>query len=149
MDADPGTDGAAGGIVASDPSSIALSTRGWLRLEGLAAFGAGLAIFHLSGGPWLLIVPMLLLPDVSMVGYVRSARVGAFVYNLVHNWGVGLAVLGLGAWMNEAGITIAGAVLVAHVGMDRVAGYGLKHPTSFHDTHLGRIGRTGRATPGR
>jgi hypothetical protein len=28
--------------------------------------------------------------------------------------------------------------------MDRLAGYGLKFPTSFHDTHLGRIGRRQR-----
>jgi hypothetical protein len=40
-----------------------------------------------------------------------------------------------------APIAIAGAVLVAHVGMDRAAGYGLKLSTSFRDTHLGRIGR--------
>ncbi|HET8568702.1 MAG TPA: DUF4260 family protein [Candidatus Limnocylindria bacterium] len=26
--------------------------------------------------------------------------------------------------------------------MDRLFGYGLKYPTSFSDTHLGRIGRT-------
>ncbi len=36
---------------------------------------------------------------------------------------------------------MAGAVLVAHVGMDRAAGYGLKLTTSFQDTHLGRIGK--------
>jgi len=43
--------------------------------------------------------------------------------------------------MSSVPFAIAGAVLVAHVGMDRAAGYGLKLSTSFHDTHLGRIGR--------
>ncbi len=38
-------------------------------------------------------------------------------------------------------MTLAGAILVAHVGMDRALGYGLKLPTSFQDTHLGRIGK--------
>jgi hypothetical protein len=33
-------------------------------------------------------------------------------------------------------------VLLAHVGMDRALGYGLKLPTDFRDTHLGRIGRS-------
>jgi hypothetical protein len=28
----------------------------------------------------------------------------------------------------------------AHFGLDRVLGYGRKHPTSFSDTDLGRIG---------
>jgi hypothetical protein len=32
-------------------------------------------------------------------------------------------------------------IFVAHSGMDRMAGYGLKLPSSFRDTHLGRIGR--------
>jgi hypothetical protein len=36
---------------------------------------------------------------------------------------------------------MAGAILVAHTGMDRLLGYGLKYPTSFQETHLGRIGR--------
>ena len=37
---------------------------------------------------------------------------------------------------------LAAAILIAHVGMDRAVGYGLKLPGSFHDTHLGRMGRT-------
>jgi hypothetical protein len=39
-------------------------------------------------------------------------------------------------------VSIAGTILVAHVGMDRAAGYGLKLPTAFQDTHLGRIGKS-------
>jgi hypothetical protein len=30
---------------------------------------------------------------------------------------------------------------VAHIGFDRMLGYGLKHASGFGDTHLGRIGR--------
>jgi hypothetical protein len=117
------------------------STRPWLRLEGVAAFAAGVAIFGATGGPWLLLIPLLLLPDLSMVGYLRDPRLGALMYNLVHNWAIGIVVLGLGVWSGQAGVTIAGAILIAHVGMDRAMGYGLKLPTSFHDTHLGRIGK--------
>ena len=35
-------------------------------------------------------------------------------------------------------LLFTGAILVAHVGMDRLAGYGLKHTTGFKDTHLQR-----------
>jgi Domain of unknown function (DUF4260) len=117
------------------------STRAWLRLEGMAAFAAGLAIFVASGGPWLLAIPLLLVPDISAIGYLRGPRLGAFTYNLFHNWAIGLAVLGLGAFAGNSLVILAGAILVAHVGMDRTAGYGLKLPTSFHETHLGRIGK--------
>jgi hypothetical protein len=27
----------------------------------------------------------------------------------------------------------------AHIGLDRAVGYGLKYPTAFGDTHLGRV----------
>jgi hypothetical protein len=117
------------------------AVRGWLRLEGAAAFAAGLAVYGWLGGPWLLIVPLLLLPDLSMIGYLRGPRLGAITYNAFHTWAPGLALLGLGLATDLTMLALAGAVLVAHVGMDRMAGYGLKLPTSFHDTHLGRIGR--------
>ena len=113
----------------------------WLRAEGLAALVAGLALYGWLGGPWLAVLPLLLAPDASAVGYLRDARFGAFGYNLVHNWALGLGVLGLGLATDSTGIALAGAILIAHTGMDRAMGYGLKLPTSFHDTHLGRIGR--------
>ena len=116
-------------------------TRPWLRAEGVTAFVAGLALYGWLGGWWLAVVPLLLLPDASMIGYLRGPRLGAITYNLAHNWALGLAVLGLGLATDLTGIALAGAILIAHTGMDRALGYGLKLPTSFHDTHLGRIGR--------
>ncbi len=115
--------------------------RSWLRLEGLAGLVAGVVLFGQLSGAWLILVPAVLLVDVSMVGYLRSPRLGALTYNLAHQWATGLAVLGCGLASGVSLVALAGAVLIAHVGMDRVAGYGLKFPTSFQDTHLGRIGR--------
>ena len=119
----------------------ATTVPGWLRLEAAAAFVAGLALYGWLGGSWLLVLPLMLLPDVSIVGYLANPRVGAVTYNLVHNWALGLAVLGLAAATGNVPVAMLGAVLVAHVGMDRALGYGLKLSTSFQDTHLGRIGR--------
>jgi hypothetical protein len=131
---------AADGMV--DGAGVAgASIRGWLRLEGAVAFVVGLALFGWLGGPWLLVIPLLLLPDVSMIGYLRGPRLGALTYNVVHTWAPGLALLAAGLVADARVLAIAGAILVAHVGMDRAAGYGLKLPTSFHDTHLGHIGK--------
>lgn len=127
--------------IAGSRPTVGDQVRSWLRLEGVAAFVAGLAIFGASGGPWLLAVPLLLLPDVSAIGYLHSPRLGAITYNLVHNWAIGLVVLGLGVWSGMTPVLIAGSLLIAHVGMDRAAGYGLKSSTSFQETHLGRIGK--------
>ena len=119
--------------------------RPWLRAEGLATFAAGLAGFLLLGLPWWAFVLLLIVPDVSMVGYLRGPRVGAFVYNVGHDLLTGVAIAGVGLTIGSAPVTAAGAILVAHSGMDRMAGYGLKLPGSFKDTHLGRIGTAAKA----
>jgi hypothetical protein len=116
--------------------------RTWLRIEGAAALLAGGWIYLAQGGPWLLLVPLLLAVDVSMAGYLRGPALGAAVYNVAHNWALGLAVLAIGVATGSPIALAAGGVLVGHVGMDRAAGYGLKYPTAFGDTHLGRIGRS-------
>jgi hypothetical protein len=117
------------------------SPRRWLRLEGLAVLVAGAAVYVAAGGPWILLVPLLLAVDLSMAGYLLGPRTGAVAYNLAHNQATALLVLGAGVLLASAPVLLAGAVLLAHAGMDRLAGYGLKYATSFHDTHLGRIGR--------
>jgi hypothetical protein len=118
------------------------TVRSWLRLEAAAAFAAGIALFGAVGGNWLVLVPLLLLPDLSAAGYLAGPRIGAFTYNIIHNWLPGIAVLVIGVWLGSPEILLAASILIAHVGMDRAVGYGLKLPGSFHDTHLGRMGRT-------
>jgi hypothetical protein len=118
--------------------------RAWLRLEGLAVLGAAAAAYLALGGPVLLLPPLLLVVDVSMLGYLAGPRVGATVYNLGHSLATGIVVAAAGWALGVTPLLIAGLVLAGHSGMDRLAGYGLKYPTSFHDTHLGRIGRIAR-----
>ena len=116
----------------------------WLRVEGVAVLAAGAGLYlHLGGAP-IALVPLLLAVDISMVGYVVGPRPGAVVYNLAHNWAAGVTVLALAWWLESPAIGLVGATLVAHTGMDRAAGYGLKYATAFADTHLGRLGRAGR-----
>jgi hypothetical protein len=117
------------------PSTV----RFWLHAEGAAALAAAAILYQWLGGSWLFAIPLLLLPDVSMVGYLAGRGAGSFFYNLVHNWAVGLAALGIGAWVGSDPIMLVGTVLVGHVGMDRLVGYGLKYPTHFKDTHLQRL----------
>ena len=110
-----------------------------LQAEGLPIFIAGAVAFGAFGGPWLAFVPLLLVPDISMLGYIRDTRLGALTYNLGHNLVTVGALLGLGLALNVGWLAIAGSVALAHVGMDRLMGYGLKYPTTFTDTHLQRV----------
>lgn len=127
--------------VAVTARSTSPTIRAWLRVEAIAVFITGVGLYAWLDGPWLALPVLLLVPDLSMVGYLRGPRMGAATYNTVHNWAVGLGVLGLGLAVDVAAVALAGAVLIAHVGIDRALGYGLKLTTSFQDTHLGRTGR--------
>ncbi len=111
----------------------------FLRADAVAILVAGLAAYGTLGAPWLLLLPFLLVPDASMVGYLRDARLGSLTYNLGHNLGTASIALGLGLWLDVGWLAVAGAVLVAHIGMDRALGYGLKYPTVFKDTHLQHV----------
>lgn len=115
--------------------------RRWLRAEGIAAFVGGVAAWLALGGAWPWLVVFILAPDLSMAGYLVGPHAGAITYNIAHNWATGGLVLGIGLALTLPVVVFAGLVLVAHTGMDRALGYGLKYPTAFGDTHLGRIGR--------
>ena len=110
-----------------------------LQAEGLPIFAAGAVAFGTLGGPWLGFVPLLLAPDLSAIGYVRGTRLGSLTYNLAHNLVTAGILLGLGLWLDAGWLAIAGSIAIAHIGMDRLAGYGLKYPTAFTDTHFQHV----------
>ncbi len=112
-----------------------------LRLEGLAVLVVVLVAYGAFGLSWWIFAVLVLLPDLSMVAYARGPRIGARVYNLVHASVVPLGLALVGFFSASDGALAVGLAWVAHIAADRALGYGLKRPTSFHDTHLGRIGR--------
>ena len=108
-----------------------------LRLEGLAALGLGLALYARLEGSWLLFALLFLVPDLSMVGYLKDVGVGARAYNVAHTY-VAPALLGVVAWWTGSVVTGEVALIwVSHIGIDRLLGFGLKYPSGFRDTHLG------------
>lgn len=110
------------------------------RLEGLLLLVAAIWIFAETGDTWWLFGLLLLAPDLSMLGYIRSPAMGATTYNLGHTL-LGPAVLLAWGVVADSSLMVGlGAVWLAHIGLDRLAGYGMKHPDSFHHTHLGMIG---------
>lgn len=107
-----------------------------LRAEGLAAFLASTAVFFSLDGPLWLYLLLALAPDLSMVGYAAGPRVGSYCYNAAHTYVAPLALAGLGLRTGYPLAVLVAAVWAAHVGMDRLVGYGLKFPDSFDHTHL-------------
>ncbi|MEQ1954100.1 DUF4260 domain-containing protein [Mesorhizobium sp. CN2-181] len=112
-----------------------------LRIEWGCVALALVAAFWAIGGSWLLFAALVLAPDLFMLGYLARPRMGAIAYNLVHIL-IGPFVLGCVALITDSAIAKQITLIWAfHIAVDRALGYGLKLPTSFQDTHLGRIGR--------
>jgi hypothetical protein len=110
--------------------------RAWLRLEGLAVFAASLLFYRWQREPWTTFLGVFMLPDISMFGYLAGPAIGARLYNLAHNY---VAPLFLACWALSVGredMVPIGLIWMAHIGCDRMLGFGLKYPTAFRDTHL-------------
>jgi hypothetical protein len=112
-----------------------------LRVEGLAAGVAAVAIYAHAGFSWPAFVLFILAPDLSMLAYLTGPRAGAAGYNLAHTNVLAMA-LTLAGFFGGMPVSAAGGLIwIAHIGFDRALGYGLKYPTGFGNTHLGRIGK--------
>lgn len=107
-----------------------------LKLEELAQFALSIYIFTLLDYSWWVFPACLLLPDLSMVGYLVNTRVGAWIYNFFHHKMLAIAVLIIGAYLEQPWIVLSGVILFGHSAMDRLFGYGFKYPDSFKHTHL-------------
>ncbi len=109
-----------------------------LKLEGGLELAAAILAYALLGGNWVLFVVLLLVPDVSMLGYLAGNRVGAAVYNAAHTY-LAPAALAVIAWALHLPpwVTLVALIWAAHIGMDRLLGFGLKYPEGFKPTHLG------------
>ncbi|HEV8353987.1 MAG TPA: DUF4260 domain-containing protein [bacterium] len=116
-----------------------LRPRTLLGLEGLLVFVAALVSYGRTGGNWLLFVLLILAPDLSMFGYLAGPRVGAGAYNFAHTYVLPAVLAGYGLWSGSQFIVGLALIWFAHIGADRVLGFGLKYPTAFKDTHLQRV----------
>lgn len=111
------------------------------RIEGLVLLIAGFVAFSNTDVSWWWFAGLLLVPDLSMVGYLSNPSTGATLYNLGHTL-LGPGVLFGWRLMGGPVVALAGAsIWLTHIGMDRLFGFGLKYGDDFSHTHLGTIGR--------
>jgi hypothetical protein len=112
-------------VSASDrtASGIEVGLRGaphlLLRLEGAAAFAAGIALYAHGGFSWLLFAGLILAPDVSMLAYLVGPRAGAAAYNSVHTYVLPLPLLAAGYITGAPAVTACALIWIAHIGFDR------------------------------
>lgn len=112
-----------------------------LKLEALGQFLLSIILFSRLNYAWWVFPACILLPDLSMIGYIFNSKTGAWLYNFFHHKLVAVLVFALGIYLEIPIITLAGLILFGHSAMDRMFGYGLKYVDDFKHTHLGWIGK--------
>jgi hypothetical protein len=127
-------------------NAVGRPVRAWLRLEGGVLLAASVAAYAGLDGGWPRFLLLFLLPDLSFLGYVWGPRLGAAAYNLMHSYALPLALVVTAEVLGALPLLLVALIWLAHIGFDRLLGYGLKYPTGFQETHLGRIGRSARWT---
>jgi hypothetical protein len=111
-----------------------------LRLEGLAVLAAACAAYAQTGASWLLFAALFLAPDLTFLAYAGGKSLGAAAYNAAHTYALPL-LLSIAGLLAYPEIKPYALIWIAHIGLDRALGYGLKFRSAFGHTHLGLVGR--------
>lgn len=72
-----------------------------------------------------------------MLGYLAGRKAGAAIYNVGHIYLLPMALAGIGLLADMPIAISIGLIWIAHIGFDRLVGYGLKYDDAFKHTHLG------------
>jgi hypothetical protein len=120
----------------SGPGTVHGAPRLWLRLEAATLLAGALIAYSTTNQPWWLIPLTFLAPDVSAAGYLGGAGLGTRLYNIAHVTPLPAAAIALGWWQHMPLVAALGLVWLAHIGLDRSLGYGLKYSDDFGHTHL-------------
>jgi hypothetical protein len=135
-----------GPIATSTTGAVTGGCRTLLRLEGLTLFVGMTMLYVVWGGSWWVYAVLFLVPDLSFAGYLAGPRAGAVVYNAAHSYMAPMALMTAGFGLASPLTLSIAMIWLAHIGIDRALGYGLKYSVGFTFTHLGRIGKDAKAT---
>ena len=110
-----------------------------LRLEGLIVLVVATVVYREMGDSWLKFGILFFVPDVFMAGYLFGARAGAALYNIGHTYAAPFLLWLAIYFLHGTPVFFVCVIWVAHIGFDRLLGFGLKYPTAFKETHFGRV----------
>jgi uncharacterized protein DUF4260 len=117
----------------------ALLPKPLLHIEGACVGIVSCTLYQQVHGHWNWFLVLLLVPDLSMLGYMINKPIGAACYNFVHTYSVPLLLFCALRFLGNQSWDWLILIWIAHIGLDRALGYGLKYPSAFKDTHLNRV----------
>jgi len=113
--------------------------RNWIKSEYIIGFICIFVIYMHLDYSLLLFFLLLLVPDVSMIGYFINTKIGAILYNIVHHFSLPTILITICIVFNIPTVTPIALIWIAHILMDRAFGFGLKYANDFKETHLQKI----------
>jgi hypothetical protein len=133
-------------ITSTETGAVTGGPRTLLRLEGLTLFIGMTSLYAVWDGSWWIYAILFLVPDLSFAAYLAGPRAGAIVYNAAHSYMAPMTTMTAGFALGSPLVLSIAMIWLAHIGIDRALGYGLKYSAGFGFTHLGRIGSAAKAT---
>lgn len=112
-----------------------------LQLEEVLLFVLAIWAYQYLPYAWYWFLIMLLVPDISIAGYLAGNDMGKNLYNLFHNRILSVLVGLIGWKLGSDMLQFWAIIFFAHTAMDRALGMGLKLNAGFHYTHMGPIGK--------
>lgn len=110
-----------------------------IRLENGLAFAASFYFYIQLDFPLLWFFLLLLVPDITMLGYTLNKKIGAMVYNLGHSFTFPILLSMSYLYFSKDYLLMISIIWLAHIFMDRLFGFGLKYTNSFKKTHIQKI----------
>jgi len=129
------------GITTTETGAATGGVKWLLRLEGLTLFAGMTLLYAIWGGSWWVYAILFLVPDLSFAAYLAGPKPGAIVYNAAHSYMAPVTLMTSGFAAASPLLLSIAMIWLAHIGIDRALGYGLKYAEGFGFTHLGRIGK--------
>ncbi len=86
---------------------------------------------------WAMFAILFLVPDFSLLLFVRGSNASAsVVYNVAHSYVLPVVLGGLALLNPNMHFGMISLIWICHISFDRMLGYGLKYPHHFKATHI-------------
>ena len=110
-----------------------------LHIEGGLILLFSVMMYSYLKGGWGMFFLFLLVPDVAFLGYLVNKDVGRISYNLFHFYLGPFLLFVFGTFMENPLYFLLALIWLAHIGMDRLVGFGLKYPEGRKVTHFNKL----------
>ncbi|WP_436885029.1 DUF4260 domain-containing protein [Staphylococcus chromogenes] len=110
-----------------------------IRLENAFVFITAVVVYFMFDFSLWLFLIFLLVPDISMLGYLYNNKIGSYIYNIGHSYIIPILITLLYLAMGVDLLLGIALIWLAHIAMDRTIGYGLKYTVGFDKTTIQKV----------